>query len=81
MRIRPRVLTMQRERTRQMSDSALHGIHQMAKLSKRIGPSLIYLPANGQPQREAPIDQATAQVVYELTGVRYEAYGTISGAL
>lgn len=64
-----------------MSDSALLGIKQLAGLSRRIGTSSIYIPENGQPKRESPISEATMRVVNELTSVRFEAYGTISGAL
>jgi hypothetical protein len=76
-----RALTERRIRTREMSDSALQGIKQIAGLSRRIGASSIYVPANGHARLEAPINEQTMQVVSELTGVRYEAYGTISGAL
>jgi hypothetical protein len=76
-----RALTERRIRTREMSDSALQGIKQIAGLSRRIGASSIYVPANGHARLEAPINEQTMQVVVELTGVRYEAYGTISGAL
>lgn len=74
-------LTVRGERTKQMSDSALQNIKHIARLSKRIGASLIYVPVNGHPRQEAPINERTMLVVNELTGVRYEAYGTISGAL
>ena len=74
-------LTVRGERTGRMSDSALLKIKQIAGLSKRIGTSLIYVPMNGHERQEAPINQTTMRVVNELTGVRYEAYGTISGAL
>jgi hypothetical protein len=74
-------LTVRGERTKQMSDSALLNIKQIAGPTKRIGESLIYVPMNGNARQESPINQATMRVVRELTGVRYEAYGTISGAL
>jgi hypothetical protein len=74
-------LTLKKERTRMMSDSALQGIGQLARLSKRLGPSAIFIPANGQPQRESLITETTMQVFQELTGVKFEAFGTISGAL
>ena len=74
-------LTAKKERTPQMSDSALAGIKQLAKLSKRLGPSSIYMPANGQPKRESLITQVTMDAVEELTGTRYTAYGSVSGKL
>ncbi len=75
------VLTQTKQRTPRMSDSALHGIGKLAKLSTRLGPSSIYIPANGQPRRESVINEVTMQAVQELTGVQYQAFGTISGAL
>jgi len=74
-------LTNNGERTSHMSDSALQGIKQIANLSPRIGPSLLYVAANGQPQRESPINEATKTVVSELTGVKYIAFGTLTGTL
>ena len=74
-------LTARKERTPQMSDSALAGMRQLAQLSKRIGPSSIYMPANGKPKRETLITQVTMEVVEELTGIRYRAYGSVSGKL
>src|SRR5208283_5206739 len=74
-------LTVRRERTRNMSDAAIGQIKQIASLTKKIGPSLLYVAGNGAPASEAPINETTKQVVAELTGVKYEAFGTLTGAL
>jgi hypothetical protein len=74
-------LTSRKERTERMSDSALIGIGQLARVSKRLGPSAIYIAANGRPKQESLITAATMQAVNELTGVQYQAFGTISGRL
>lgn len=74
-------LTTRKERTERMSDSALIGIRQLAGTSKRLGPSAIYVAANGRPRRESLITEATMKAVEELTGVQYQAFGTISGRL
>lgn len=74
-------LTLKKERTAKMSDSALQGIGKLAKLSSKLGPSAIFIPANGQPKRESVINEVTMRIVQELTGVQYQAFGSISGAL
>lgn len=74
-------LTVRGERTRPMTDSALLDIKQIAGLAPRIGASKIFVPSNGHAQLETPINEYTMEVVNRLTGVRYQAYGSISGAL
>ncbi len=74
-------LTHKKERTAKMSDSALVGIGKLAKLSKKLGPSAIFIPANGRPKRESVISESTMRIVQEMTGVQYQAFGAISGAL
>jgi hypothetical protein len=74
-------LTQRGERTRFMSDSALQGFQKIAQYSKRIGPSTIYVNANGMPRQETAITTETFRRVKELTDVRYVAFGSVYGKL
>jgi len=69
------------QRTQYMSDSALQAIENISKFAKKIGPSSIYVAANGQPKQEAVLTTETFRRVKELTDVRYVAFGSIIGKL
>ncbi len=74
------LLNRSAERNQYFSDSALNRLKNVAKKTKRLGSITIY--TNGERQRrESVISETTLHNVQQLTGVKYSAFGSISGSL
>lgn len=74
------LLNRSAERNQFFSDSALNRLKHVAAKTKRLGPITVYTNRE-QERREAVISETTLQNVQQLTGVKYSAFGSISGSL
>jgi hypothetical protein len=74
-------LTNTGERNPFVSDSALEKIERLALRAKEFGPHLIFVNANGRPKQESPVTEKTLEKVQQITGIRYSAFGSITGDL
>ncbi len=74
-------LAVRGERPEFFADSVLERIEKIARQSKRLGPSAIFVNENGSPAQEVSINETTYKNVKELTGTKYEAFGSIIGKL
>lgn len=73
-------LTVNGERSKFMPDAALSKLKNIARTSKRLGPSLAYVQHGREPREEA-ITETTFKNVSELTDPKYSAYGSVVGKL
>jgi hypothetical protein len=74
-------LTMTGERNPLVSDSALDKIENLARKAKVFGPHLIFVNANGRPKQESSVNERTLEKVQQITGIKYSAFGSITGEL
>ncbi len=73
-------LTKRGDREKLLSDAALNRVERIAKMSPRIGPSLIYTSVKNVPLVTI-VNVETLKHVKELTAVQFTSYGTIVGCL
>jgi hypothetical protein len=64
-----------------VSDAALDKIEGLARKAKELGPHLIYVNPNGRPKQESTVTEKTLEKVQQITGVKYSAFGSITGEL
>ncbi|HEY6251432.1 MAG TPA: hypothetical protein VI685_15850, partial [Candidatus Angelobacter sp.] len=74
-------LTMTGERNPLVSDSALDKLESLARKAKEFGPYLIYVNPNGRPKQESQVTEKTLEKVQQITGIKYSAFGSITGEL
>lgn len=74
-------LTAIGERNEFMPDAALSKMKQIARRVKAIGPSAIFVNANGDERKEEVITEQTYKHVSDLTDPRFSAYGSLVGKL
>lgn len=74
-------LTMNGERNKFFSDAALARVERIARMTPRIGSSIIYIDTREQMNISTTITQQTLSHVQDLTDVKSQSFGSVIGEL